>query len=90
MRVFLNFTILQVDKKMELADQFNIMYLQSALSADSGTSRALEHTVNSPAQVTGHFSGISYSKGASLLLMTKHFVGEPLFKKALTTFLINR
>lgn len=76
---------------MELADQFNIRYLQSALSSDSSAStRALQHTVNSPAQVTGHFSGISYTKGASLLLMLKHFVGEPTFKKALQDFLDER
>lgn len=80
-----------VDPSMELADQFNIRYLQSALSSDSSAStRALQHTVNSPAQVTGHFSGISYTKGASLLLMLKHFVGEPTFKKALQDFLDER
>ena len=68
---------------MELEDQFNIRYLQSALSSDqSASTRALQHTVNSPSQVTGHFSGISYTKGASLLLMLKHFLGENTFKKA--------
>nr|XP_021192755.2 membrane alanyl aminopeptidase [Helicoverpa armigera] len=77
-----------VDKTMELEDQFNIMYVQSALSADATLStRALQHTVNSPTEVTGHFSGISYSKGASLLLMLKHFVTENTFKKALNIFL---
>nr|ADZ05467.1 aminopeptidase N2 [Cnaphalocrocis medinalis] len=80
-----------VDKDLELKDQFNIMYLQSALSADSSAStRALRHTVNSPAEVTGHFSGISYTKGASLLLMLKHFLSEDTFKKALHTFLVDR
>ncbi|CAH2105881.1 unnamed protein product [Euphydryas editha] len=80
-----------VDPSMELEDQFNIRYLQSALSTDSSAStRALQHTVNSPAQVTGHFSGISYSKGASLLLMLKHFIGEPTFRKALSYFLVER
>ncbi|KAM3967233.1 membrane alanyl aminopeptidase-like [Aphomia sociella] len=75
----------------ELEDQFIIMYLQSALSADSAVNtRALQHTVNSPAEVTGHFSGISYSKGASLLLMLKHFLGEDTFKAALSTFLKDR
>ncbi|CAG9795006.1 unnamed protein product [Diatraea saccharalis] len=80
-----------IDEKLELEDQFNIMYLQSALSVDatSGT-RALRHTVNSPTQVTGHFSGISYSKGASLLLMLKHLVTEDTFKKALNLFLLDR
>uniref|UniRef100_A0A2A4IYF9 Aminopeptidase n=1 Tax=Heliothis virescens TaxID=7102 RepID=A0A2A4IYF9_HELVI len=80
-----------VDKSMELEDQFNIMYVQSALSADASlATRALQHTVNSPAEVTGHFSGISYSKGASLLLMLKHFLTENTFKKALNYFLVDR
>nr|AMX81568.1 APN5 [Athetis lepigone] len=75
--------------ELELEDQFNVMYLQSALSADSGTStRALQHTVNSPTEVTSHFQGISYSKGASLLLMLKHYLSEDTFKKALNYFLV--
>ncbi|KPJ03375.1 Membrane alanyl aminopeptidase [Papilio xuthus] len=80
-----------VDPSMELEAQFNLFYLQSALSADqSASTRALQHTVNTPAQVTGHFSGISYSKGASLLLMLKHFVTENTFRKALNYFLVDR
>lgn len=76
---------------MELSSQYNIMALQGALSTDSSAStRALQHTVNSPAQVTGHFSGISYTKGSSFLLMLKHFVGEETFKKALNYFLLDR
>ncbi|XP_041970213.1 membrane alanyl aminopeptidase-like [Aricia agestis] len=85
------FAIDGVDKNMELEDQFIVRYLQSALSTDSSAAtRALEHTVNSPTEVTGHFSGISYSKGASLLLMLKHFVGESTFKKALNHFLVDK
>ncbi|XP_034829842.1 membrane alanyl aminopeptidase-like [Maniola hyperantus] len=80
-----------IDSSTELSSQFNILALQGALSTDSSSStRALEHTVNSPAQVTGHFSGISYTKGASFLLMLKHFVGEETFKKALNYFLLDR
>ncbi|KAH9643219.1 hypothetical protein HF086_012881 [Spodoptera exigua] len=77
--------------ELELDDQFNIMYVQSALSADSATStRALQHTVNSPTEVTGHFSGISYSKGAAFLLMLKHLVSDDTFQQALYNFLDDR
>lgn len=80
--------LFQVDKSMDLADQFNIMYTQSALATDSSAStRALQHTVNTPTQVSGHFSGISYSKGAALLNMLKHFLGENTFKKSLNYYL---
>ncbi|XP_013171134.1 PREDICTED: membrane alanyl aminopeptidase-like [Papilio xuthus] len=90
-RYFEYFAMDGVDPSMELEAQFNVFYLQSALSADqSASTRALQHTVNTPAQVTGHFSGISYSKGASLLLMLKHFVTENTFRKALNYFLVDR
>ncbi|KAI8424605.1 hypothetical protein MSG28_003039 [Choristoneura fumiferana] len=80
-----------VDEKMELADQFQIMYVQSALSADSSAAtRALQHTVNSPAEVTGHFTGISYSKGATFLMMLKYLFTEATFKKALNLFLMDK
>ncbi|XP_048007614.1 membrane alanyl aminopeptidase-like [Leguminivora glycinivorella] len=80
-----------VDPSMELADQFIIMYVQSALSADaSAGTRALQHTVNSPTEVTGHFSGISYSKGATFLLMLKYLFTEDTFKKGLNYFLEDR
>lgn len=76
---------------MELADQFQIMYVQSALSADSSAAtRALQHTVNSPAEVTGHFTGISYSKGATFLMMLKYLFTEATFKKGLNRFLMAR
>ncbi|KAG6458913.1 hypothetical protein O3G_MSEX011120 [Manduca sexta] len=88
---FEHFAMDGVDKSLELADQFNIQYMQSALSSDaSAGTRALQHTVNSPTQVTGHFTGISYSKGAAFLLMLKHFVTENTFKKALNYFLVDR
>ncbi|KAL0882641.1 hypothetical protein ABMA27_001076 [Loxostege sticticalis] len=88
---FEHFAMHEVDRSLELEAQFNIMYLQSALSADSSAStRALRHTVNSPTEVTGHFSGISYSKGASLLLMLKHYISETNFKKALNRVLSER
>ncbi|XP_048007615.1 membrane alanyl aminopeptidase-like [Leguminivora glycinivorella] len=80
-----------VDPSMELADQFIIMYVQSALSDDaSAGTRALQHTVNSPTEVTGHFSDISYSKGATFLLMLKYLFTEDTFKKGLNYFLEDR
>ncbi|CAK1546280.1 unnamed protein product [Leptosia nina] len=88
---FEDFAMHEIDQSLERADQFNIQSLQSALSSDSSAStRALEHTVNTPAQVTGHFSGISYTKGASLLLMLKNLIGENTFKKALNYYLVDR
>ncbi|XP_047510693.1 membrane alanyl aminopeptidase-like [Pieris napi] len=85
------FAMHEVDPSLEIADQFNILSLQSALSSDSSVNtRALEHTVNTPTQVTGHFSGISYTKGAALLVMLKNLMGESTFKKALNYFLVEK
>lgn len=76
---------------MELEDQFNLLYLQTALASDaSQNTRALQHTVNSPQQVSGHFTGITYSKGASLLMMLNHFVTPPVFQNALRILLKDR
>lgn len=81
----------QVDNSLDLENQFNIMYIQSALSTDSGTNtRALQHTVSSPDEVSGHFTGISYSKGATVLMMLKHFLTPNTFQKALRMFLTDR
>ncbi|GBP46438.1 Membrane alanyl aminopeptidase [Eumeta japonica] len=85
------FSMHEIDRSWQLDDQFNVMYLQSALSADSAlNTRALQHEVNTPAQVTNHFSGISYSKGASLLMMLNHYLTPDIFKKALHQYLTDR
>ncbi|XP_047510698.1 membrane alanyl aminopeptidase-like [Pieris napi] len=76
--------------KYELHEHFNSRYLQASLSFDSGTSTVpLNHDVNTPAQVTGHFGTISYSKGAAFLRMISDMITPETFRKACKFFLID-
>ncbi|CAG4917303.1 unnamed protein product [Colias eurytheme] len=72
----------------ELHEHFNSRYLQNSLSFDSGVSTVpLNHDVNTPAQVTGHFGTISYSKGAAFLRMLADMITPETFRKACKYFL---
>lgn len=69
-------------------EHFNSRYLQTSLSTDSAAgSVALNHEVNTPPQVTGHFGTISYSKGAAFIRMTVDLISEATFRKACINFL---
>ncbi|XP_041970736.1 uncharacterized protein LOC121727124 [Aricia agestis] len=72
----------------ELHEHFNSRYLQNSLSFDSGVSTVpLNHDVNTPAQVTGHFGTISYSKAAAFLRMVADMLTPETFRKACQYFL---
>lgn len=72
----------------EHVDHFNNRYLQTSLAFDSSSSTVpLNHEVNTPAQVTGHFGTISYSKAASFLRMTVDIMSPETFRKANQYFL---
>lgn len=69
-------------------DHFNNRYLQTSLAYDSSTStEPMNHAVNTPAQVTGHFGTISYSKAASFMRMTVDIMSPETFRKANQHFL---
>nr|ASU92547.1 aminopeptidase N [Achaea janata] len=72
----------------ELQDHFNSRYLQTSLAFDSGVNTVpMNHDVNAPLEVTGHFGTISYSKAASFLRMTANIISLDTFKKSCTYFL---
>ncbi|CAH0407486.1 unnamed protein product [Chilo suppressalis] len=80
----------QVFPQYELHEHFNSRYLQTSLAFDSGTGTVpLNHDVNTPAQVTGHFGTISYSKAAAFLRMTANMISQESFKKSCQYFLKN-
>ncbi|XP_022825014.1 membrane alanyl aminopeptidase-like [Spodoptera litura] len=77
------------DPKLELADQFIVDYVHSALNADaspSATPMNWEEVADNPT-ITQHFSTTSYAKGASVLRMMEHFVGPRTFRNALRHYL---
>lgn len=74
---------------MELDDQFVVDYVHSALNWDAGTGATpmnWEEVADNPS-VSAHFSTTSYAKGASVLRMLEHFVGEFTFRTALRYYL---
>nr|AIK27006.1 aminopeptidase N6 [Spodoptera exigua] len=73
----------------EFPDHFNSRYLQTSLAFDSSPSTVpLNHEVNTPLQVTGHFGTISYSKAASFLRMTANIMSLETFKESCQYFLM--
>lgn len=74
----------------EFPDHFNSRYLQTSLAFDSGVNTVpMNHDVNTPAQVTGHFGTISYSKAAAFVRMTANIIGLGTFQKSCKYFLTN-
>ncbi|XP_075971879.1 membrane alanyl aminopeptidase-like [Anticarsia gemmatalis] len=77
------------DPSLELADQFVVDYVHSALTADASsgaTPMNWEDVADNPS-ITSHFSTTSYAKGASVLKMMEHFVGFRNFRTALRYYL---
>lgn len=82
-------TLFQADRTLELDDQFIVDYVHSALNSDANVGATpMDHpSVASNPSVSGHFSTTSYAKGASVLRMLEHFVGEFNFRTALRYYL---
>lgn len=79
----------QADESLELADQFVVDYVHSALNWDAGVSATPMNwtAVEDRPSVSAHFSTTSYAKGASVLRMMEHFVGARNFRNALRYYL---
>ncbi|KOB70212.1 Uncharacterized protein OBRU01_15690 [Operophtera brumata] len=77
------------DPSLELADQFVVDYVHSALNWDAaaGATPMNWTSVIDNDSVSAHFSTTSYAKGASVLRMLEHFVGERTFRNALRYYL---
>jgi tricorn protease interacting factor F2/3 len=62
------------------------------MSSDSvDTAHALtDPNVNSPATVSAHFSTITYARGACILRMTEHLLGNETYVKGLRRYLKER
>ncbi|XP_047472757.1 aminopeptidase N-like isoform X1 [Penaeus chinensis] len=62
--------------------------LHGVMKLDSlATSHKIFFPVGRPEEIRHIFDGISYRKGASIIRMMSHFLGESAFRKGLTNFL---
>lgn len=72
----------------EMWTQFVSNDTMGALALDGlQNSHPIEQEVNNPAEIGELFDAISYSKGASILRMLEHFLGESVFQKGLRIYL---
>ncbi|XP_014370421.2 membrane alanyl aminopeptidase-like [Papilio machaon] len=72
--------------------RFIVEQLQTVMISDSiDTAHALtDPDVNSPSRVSAHFSSITYARGASIIRMTQHLLGNDTFVKGLRYYLSAR
>lgn len=72
----------------KMLDQFLIDDLHSVLTLDATlASHPIVQTVETPAQITEIFDTITYNKGAAVIRMLNHFVGDVVFKESVTNYL---
>ncbi|KAJ8727735.1 hypothetical protein PYW07_001854 [Mythimna separata] len=78
-----------VEPEMGFDKRFIVEQVQVSLLSDATTSAhpLTDTSVNSPTTVSAHFSQITYGKGASVLRMTQHLLGNDTYVAGLRTYL---
>ncbi|XP_060526667.1 aminopeptidase N [Cylas formicarius] len=80
-----------VQPKWKDLDLFLVSELHESFTLDSlKSSHPISVKVYNPDEVNDIFDRISYSKGASIIRMMQHFLGQEVFHKGLNTYLKNR
>lgn len=81
---------MQIDEiaKLDLPNQFVTLVVQAIFTSDAEkNSTALTSSASTPSDIKKKFKPISYSKGASVIRMMKHFMGSENFISGLQTYL---
>lgn len=77
-----------VEPTWKMFDQFLTDSLLPVMELDSlESSHPVSVPVNDPDEINEIFDQISYSKGASIIRMMEHFLGQSIFRKGLTNYL---
>ncbi|KAJ9573938.1 hypothetical protein L9F63_008680, partial [Diploptera punctata] len=77
-----------VEVEWRLMDQFVVNTLHGALATDSlASAQALSSSCETPAEISGKFTTISYSKGGSILRMTSYILTGRTFSSAIGKYL---
>lgn len=78
----------QIEPKWQATDFFSVYELQKAMDRDSGlVSHPISFPVKNSVDIRRIFDPISYSKGASVIRMVHHFIGQNAFKDSLRQYL---
>ena len=89
-RYFQYFGTLWVEKEWDMANQFTVEQLQGVFQLDAtAATHPLSNygNVNTKPEISAMFDNISYNKGAVILRMMEHFLGEQNFQKCLQDYL---
>uniref|UniRef100_A0A0K8WLP7 Aminopeptidase n=3 Tax=Bactrocera latifrons TaxID=174628 RepID=A0A0K8WLP7_BACLA len=88
-RYFQYFATAMVEKQLGLDQQFIVDQVQSVMNMDStnSTNPMSDENTNTPSDLSRMFNSISYNKGASVIRMVRHAIGEENFKKSLNDYL---
>lgn len=78
----------QIVPDWNILDYISIYELQKAMEKDTGhESHPISFPVVNSLDIRRIFDPISYSKGASIIRMVHHFIGQPAFKDSLRQYL---
>lgn len=78
----------QIEPEVGSGNMLVIGSVWTAYDADnSPSSAAITNDVNSPEEISAHFSGISYQKAGSVIRMIHHLIGDDAFKLGLNSYL---
>ncbi|CAH1647274.1 unnamed protein product [Spodoptera littoralis] len=82
----------EAEPEMGYGTRFIVEQLQVAMLSDSfASAHALTNPdVSDPDSVRDHFSTITFAKGASILRMTQHLLGENIYQRGLQAYLKDR
>ncbi|XP_004523070.1 membrane alanyl aminopeptidase [Ceratitis capitata] len=88
-RYFQYFGTAMVETDMGLDQQFIVDQVQSVMNMDStnSTNPMSDPDTNTPSDLSRMFNSISYNKGASVIRMVRHAIGEENFKNSLNAYL---
>lgn len=79
---------MQISPEWRVLDFFSVNELQESMEKDSDrSSHPISFPVSKPSDIRRIFDPISYAKGASIIGMMQHFLGERAFKGALQEYL---
>lgn len=77
-----------MNSSWDLDQQFVVDQIHSVFIVDSHeSSQSLSHNANTPDEIEGKLNTISYNKGASVIRMMKHTIGEDKFIDGLRNYL---
>lgn len=80
-----------METDFQLNEAFVVEQVHSVFGFDgTNDTHALSQEVNSPAEISVMFDSISYNKGASVIRMLQHVIGNDSFTNGLRKYLKER